>query len=106
MWFILANQRIGRLRVLWGILSIVAGIIVFVILLQQLKPIHSAHSHTSLDFGSRDLLVDLEDAPIPNSAKEAITGPLTARPTQTVEAPPIPSSTLVDDSGLHMFDEL
>lgn len=103
---VILTDQTGRLRVLWGTLSIIAGVIIIIILLQQLKPIHSTHSRTTLDFGSRDLLVDIEDAPIPHSAKEAITGPLTARPTQVVEPPPLASSTSVDDSGLRMFDEL
>ncbi|KAH7123820.1 hypothetical protein B0J11DRAFT_529996 [Dendryphion nanum] len=95
-----------RLRVIWGTIGVLVGLILITILFHQLKPMHSPHHQPSLDFKSRDLLFDLEDAPIPLSAKEAIIGPLSAQPTQIVEAPPLATSTLADDPGLHMFDEL
>ena len=53
---------------LWGILGAFAGFVVFAILFQQLKPVHSIpDAKAPLDFSSRDIY----EASRPDIAKEA-----------------------------------
>jgi hypothetical protein len=92
---------------LWGILGIVAALMLIAVLFQQLRPLHAVTDphHGSLDFEARRLLLD--DAPIPDDAKEAILKPFPARVSQEVVASDEPTSEeLGDDSRLRVFDEL
>lgn len=94
----------GRLRVLWGILAAIAGLILVAILFQQLRPTHvSKVPKHALNFELRDKLVD---APIPEDAKDAIVKPLAARSSKSVAPPPSNIPDLKDDPRLRIFDEL
>lgn len=89
---------------LWGVLGTIAGVIIFAILFQQLKPTHVTKDPSSApNFGLRDALVD---APIPEDAKEAIIGPLTTESSPRVESPPSITRGMDDDNRLRIFDEL
>ncbi|KAF2467577.1 uncharacterized protein BDR25DRAFT_292080 [Lindgomyces ingoldianus] len=94
-----------RLRILWGIFGTLIGLVVIAMLVQQLKPVHSAiDSKKALDFGSRSNHID---APIPESAKEAL---INSSPTgsKCQSSASLSKTILVPeaDPGLRTFDEL
>ncbi|KAF2730164.1 hypothetical protein EJ04DRAFT_515424 [Polyplosphaeria fusca] len=92
-----------RLRIFWGILGTVLGLVVIAILFQQLRPLHLNKPKHKLDFSSRE---QIWEAPIPEAAKEAL---LETSPTCTLKMDtPIsrPVADLEDDKRLRIFDEL
>ncbi|KAF2705218.1 hypothetical protein K504DRAFT_471730 [Pleomassaria siparia CBS 279.74] len=95
-----------RLRILWGILGSIAGLMLVAILVHQLKPTSVPKKH--LDFSSRD---DILNAPIPEVAKEALMKTATTKSkSKSKSRKETPVSRAVkdikDDDGLRIFDEL
>ncbi|PVI08053.1 hypothetical protein DM02DRAFT_648118 [Periconia macrospinosa] len=98
----LRNTR--RLRIMWGIIGTIGGLILAVMLFQHFKPIQpDLQKHAPLDFTSREKVLE---APIPPAAKEAICGnPASSISIRTKHAAE-PSSAFGAEHGLRIFDEL
>ncbi|KAF2791550.1 hypothetical protein K505DRAFT_280472 [Melanomma pulvis-pyrius CBS 109.77] len=93
-----------RLRILWGILGSIAGLIIIAILFQQLKPMHLASPKNTLDFGSR---AGVLNAPIPDAVKEALIKSSTTTRNSRKDTPVSKSLTSTEeDHRLRVFDEL
>ncbi|KAJ4345644.1 uncharacterized protein N0V89_011778 [Didymosphaeria variabile] len=94
-----------HVRILWGIISALLGLVVLSSLFQQLKPVHPDTGHTpALDFASREQILN---APIPDIAKEAIMRPKKEPLDVRLQSPSIKGTIgLADDHRLRAFDEL
>ncbi|KAF2442553.1 hypothetical protein P171DRAFT_434031 [Karstenula rhodostoma CBS 690.94] len=96
-----------HVRILWGVVGALLGLVLLSILFQQLRPVHPDTGHTrALDFASREQILN---APIPDIAKEAIMRPNQAKEQLDVriESPSArASAALPEDDRLRVFDEL
>ncbi|KAF1975298.1 hypothetical protein BU23DRAFT_579302 [Bimuria novae-zelandiae CBS 107.79] len=101
----LEARNTRHMRILWSIIGSTLGLILLLILFQQLKPVHprSAHKH-DLDFASRDQILN---APIPDIAKEVIMSPTKEQLDVRIASPSVRPTTNVEaDHLLRAFDEL
>ncbi|KAF2869290.1 hypothetical protein BDV95DRAFT_596320 [Massariosphaeria phaeospora] len=94
-----------RFRVLWSVVAAIAGMVLLLMLFSRLRLAHHTEdSPNALDFAAR---AKLPDAPIPDSAKEAIIASSPTTPSfrsETSEA--LSMEHLENDQRLRSFDEL
>lgn len=96
-----SNSR--RLRYFWGTIASITVLILALILFHQLRPMGLPHDpRPSLDFATR---ARIQEAPIPDIAKEAIIGH-PSRSSTTEAATQLTESALEDHKSLRIFDEL
>lgn len=89
---------------LWGILGMIACLMIIAILFQQLRPSHNTkYMRDDVKFTSRS---DLMGVPIAEDTREAILNPIGGRSSECVA--PFPSQTVdwEDDEIIRKFDEL
>ncbi|KAF2204190.1 hypothetical protein GQ43DRAFT_365158 [Delitschia confertaspora ATCC 74209] len=94
-----------RLRIIWGILGSILGIVVIILCVQQVKSVQSAKDpEASLAAVARSKLAETS---IPEPAKEILfrQSPIRPRP-HTVSTPLLSKSSMTENTGLHVFDEL
>jgi hypothetical protein len=95
-----------RRRVLFGVLSFLVGLIVIVILIQQLRPIQStSDARASLIAVAKSRL---QESSIPGPAKQMLMGqsPPLRGSSYPISVPLPTSSPISADPELHIFDEL
>jgi hypothetical protein len=94
-------------RILWGIIGALLGLVLLSMLFQQLRPVRPDTGHPpTLGFTSRKQILN---APIPDMAKEALMRPnkATEQLDVRIESPSARvSAGLEDDNRLRAFDEL